>query len=64
MMRRASVQVENFQAPVEASAEQATEQEKAAIQAQLDALAAASEAVTEVRFQDPIADHQCAWPRL
>lgn len=49
-MRRASIQVENFQAPVQASAKQAKEQEIAAIQAQLDALAAAAEAVSEARF--------------
>ena len=47
MMRRASVQVENFQTPVKASAKQVEEQEIAAIQAQLDALAAASDAVSE-----------------
>ncbi len=35
MSRRASVQVENFQAPVVANAEQAKEQEMAAVQAQV-----------------------------
>ena len=48
--RRASIQVENFQAPVRASTKQAKEQEVAAIQAQLGALAAAAEAVSEARF--------------
>ena len=47
--RRASVQVENFQMAAIATPAQVKQQEMAAIQAQLDALEAASKAVSEVR---------------
>ena len=51
--RRASVQVENFQMAAVATPEQVKQQEMAAIQAQLDALEAASNAVSEVSGDPP-----------